>query len=318
METGPALPYHSKQDVCLPPPSHKVLTTSPCGGHCPCPIFAKKDTEFQSDSVTYSVIPAAESWCSHVSASMCCSSGFPKGLLFWASDVPESQFPFSLPLMGDEGQRPICHVWAESLRTQMPGVSLVFSKVMHVGYLLGIGSDQRVLLYTPDLGSNHVFPSLSLSLCWKPSLPPPKELLGWSKSSFNFSMRSYRKSQMNFLASPIQQPKWTSCSLTPVILLFMQQPGRTQNRPLVSAGFPSNCGQNLSAHHLPKSPHGLVLGSLVDSSLIPCYSSAPSHRHLHLPKAQQLHAFPRAFVPAILSVFSPPMYLQNSQVSAQM
>ena len=61
METGPALPYHSKEDGCLPPLSHQVLTTSPCVGHCPCPIFAKKDTEFQSDSVTYLMIPAAES-----------------------------------------------------------------------------------------------------------------------------------------------------------------------------------------------------------------------------------------------------------------
>lgn len=135
---------------------------------------------------------------------MCCLSGFPKGLFFWASDVPESQFSFSLPLMGDEGQRPICHVWAESLRTQLPGVSLVFSRVMHMRFLLGIGSDQRVLLYTPDLGSNHVFSALSLLLCWKPSSPPPKELSGWSKTWFRFSRRSYRKGQMNFLASPIQ------------------------------------------------------------------------------------------------------------------
>ena len=194
----------SQQVGCLPPTSISSGTHNfPLWGSLSLSHICKKGhwvSERFSDLLDD---PSSWVWCSHVSASMCCSSGFPKGLFFWASDVPESQFLFSLPLMGDEGQRPICHVWAESLRTQLPGVSLVFSKVMHVGFLLGIGSDQRVLLYTPDLGSNHVFPPLSLSLCWKPSLPPPKELSGCSKSSFRFSMRSYRKSQMNFLASPI-------------------------------------------------------------------------------------------------------------------
>lgn len=33
--------------------------------------------------------------------------------------------------MGDEGQRPICHVWAESLRTQLPGVSHLLQSDTH-------------------------------------------------------------------------------------------------------------------------------------------------------------------------------------------
>lgn len=103
------------------------------------------------------------------------------------------------------------------------------------------------LLYKPDPASNHMF--------------PPSSLLFWCHPSRIITIAS--------LALMLHRD--------PYNFLFMQQPERTQKRPLLSTGFPSHSGQNVTDRHLLKSPYDLELGYLVDSPpIIPCCPSALS------------------------------------------